>query len=836
MVRVITIASIAVLTVSISMLAIAYMSHGNGLYPLATASTANNKIREYTLEVRETTIEISPGVRVNAWTYCMDGQCTVPGPVLRATEGDRVIVHLVNKSSLQHTIHFHGDHNEVNDGFFQEVKPGETYTYDFIAGRPGLYMYHCHIMPVTQHIRMGLYGVFIIDPKDNPLPPAREYVIVKGEYDRKDILTPDPEYVFFNGYVDQYMDHPLEAKVNELVRIYYVDLGATPAYGFHIHGTPFEVYPSGIVSNPKLTVQTWEVSPGNAAIIEAKWPWEGRYPIHLHGIPEEKGTMGYIEVKKPNDNDIDGIDIVKTKSISMIGKQWELIKQLQKEDPNGRPTPAEEGSSSSNNTSTSAEFVHTNKVIMAKGAHLKSSPKKFDPAAIQVNVGDVVTWINEDVQTHTVKFKDGSFFATVMPNQSTEFKFEKEGTYDYFCTLHPWMVGTVKVGGGSSSNDNSSNISKGSSEQQQQEEEKEKKLDLSFIAPPALQEISDDEVKRAIENGAPVHEFTLVALETTIKLPNGQKYSALTFNGTVPGPTLRVKQGDVVVVTLANAPTNQLIHSIDHHAATISAVPNFSSVEIGKTKSYAFIAKQPGVFMYHCEGQDGLGMDQHILSGMVGMVIVDPVEGYTDYTVDNYVYYNGKLKKEEINVKGMAKEFQLIFSELYINKDGEYDPEAMFRHEPTYTTINGLPFGYDPAISKTPGAVPLHVRVGDHVRFFVLNTGDMPVNFHIVGEQIDRVVYGNHEVGRGLQTYVIGSADGAILDVVFEKPGVYIAVNHDMAALHKGQVAVIIVDDIYGNNLLGYKGANPANAVPPPGQNSITQDTQPYYAGEPLKI
>ena len=129
------------------------------------------KTREYTLIAEDTTLEIAPGIRVDAWTY----NGTIPGPTLTATEGDRVIVHFINKTPLPHTVHFHGDHPGKEDGVFEQVQPNGTYTYDFIAEPAGALMYHCHVSPVMQHVRMGLYGAFIVYPK-TPLPPAREYV------------------------------------------------------------------------------------------------------------------------------------------------------------------------------------------------------------------------------------------------------------------------------------------------------------------------------------------------------------------------------------------------------------------------------------------------------------------------------------------------------------------------------------------------------------------------------------------------------------------------------------------------------------------------------------
>lgn len=352
--------------------------------------------------------------------------------------------------------------------------------------------------------------------------------------------------------------------------------------------------------------------------------------------------------------------------------------------------------------------------------------------------------------------------------------------------------------------------------------------------PPAFAQVSPNDAAAMLEEGAPLKKITLVAYETEVTLPTGETTHRLTFNGTDPAPTIRVRQGDVVQMTMINHPNNTRIHSIDHHAATVSAVPNFGSVEIGGSKTYTFAAKQPGFFKYHCEGEDVLGMDEHVFSGMVGGVIVDPARGYRDYKITDYVHEDGELKQVRTTVDAKAKEFTLQFSELYINEFGEYDADAMYGHQPTYATINGMPFGYDPAVSKTPGAMPLHVAAGDHVRFFLMNAGDIPVNFHIVGEQLDAVTHGSYVQGRGLQTYLVGGSNDAIVDVVFDEPGVYAIVNHDYAALFKGQAAIVIVDDKDGKNALNYEGANPANAVPPLGPDSIEQETTPYYAGAPM--
>lgn len=434
-------------------LAIAVVLTGTGGYFTLDAESGDEKntdasskgnsrqpqLLEYTLVAKETTLEIAPGTRVEAWTY----NGTIPGPILRATEGDRVKLHFINETPMPHTVHLHGDHEERDDGVFQVINQGETYTYDFIAGPAGALMYHCHVMPVTQHMRMGLYGALIIDPEEG-VTPAREYVLVTGEYDTEDQLTDNPEYFFFNGYADQYWDNPLPVKTNETVRIYYVNMGASPAYGFHIHGTIFDSYPSGIWSNDPLKVQTWEVAAGNGAIFEAKWPWEGRYLFHIHGIPEERGTMGYFDVRDAPADAIDGVDVAKTKSVSMIEWQEELTKRLQKQDPTGVVKAS--SSSEMHNRIDASEKPHAGTVVIPENA-AADRDVTFNPEVLSVNAGETVTWLNQDVTLHTVDSSQEGLFSSGMMSQKRSFEhtFTEQGTYEYYCSLHPWMTGTVEV-------------------------------------------------------------------------------------------------------------------------------------------------------------------------------------------------------------------------------------------------------------------------------------------------------------------------------------------------------------------------------------------------------
>jgi len=423
-----------------------------------------SETREYTLVAEETTLEIAPSVRVDAWTY----NGTIPGPTLTATEGDRVIVHFINKTPLPHTVHFHGDHPSTQDGVFEQVMANGTYTYDFIATPAGALMYHCHVSPVMQHVRMGLYGAFIVLPKD-PLPPAREYVLISGEYDTQNQLNPFPEYYMFNGYADGYLTTPLPAKTNETVRIYLINMGLSPSYGMHIHGTLFQAFPSGIWANPPLKIQSWELASGNAAILEAKWPWPGKFAFHFHGIPEERGAMGYFNVTEPAANAIDGKDIATTKSISMVDWQTNLTKTLQNANPNATVTNSmvhprnnshgmmmeTENHKMHSPSVLSSNNSKTNEVSIVKKAATLGD-KAYSPNPIMIKAGSTVTWINTDNIVHTVtsgepnsanagQLFDSGLTALIMPSKSFSHKFLHPGEFSYFCRVHPTMVAEVRV-------------------------------------------------------------------------------------------------------------------------------------------------------------------------------------------------------------------------------------------------------------------------------------------------------------------------------------------------------------------------------------------------------
>ena len=371
---------------------------------------------------------------------------------------------------------------------------------------------------------------------------------------------------------------------------------------------------------------------------------------------------------------------------------------------------------------------------------------------------------------------------------------------------------------------------------------------LKFVMPEAFAAVDCAN----IEEGRNVVSFDLTGQSADLPVMGGSTYKAMTFSGQVPGPTLRVTQGDVVKMTLTIPESEPTPHGNDMHASQMSA-GNFGKVLPGESKTYCYVAEVPGTFKYHCSGVDVAAMDQHVLSGMYGITIVDPLNGYKSLLLEKTKVDGGKVVKDRQMMSADALEFTLQYNQLYLTEDGSYDQSAMFQHHATYNVVNGMSFGYvpneghnklikgDPAKNifvaqpwnsadlKQYQSQLLFVEQGQHARFFVENQGNEPVFFHIVGEIIDRVTQGSVVQAKGTETWLVGGSQGMIADVIFDEPGVYVAVNHDYAAIFSGAASVIVAGDPFGLNAqLGTSAqsyaellGNPSDAIPPMGKNSI---------------
>ena len=363
-----------------------------------------------------------------------------------------------------------------------------------------------------------------------------------------------------------------------------------------------------------------------------------------------------------------------------------------------------------------------------------------------------------------------------------------------------------------------------------------------------------------LNSGRTVVNFDLTGESHSLPMLGGE-YNAMTFSGQIPGPTLRVTQGDVVHMTLTIPGDEPTQHGNDMHASQMSAVPYMGAVNIGETGEYCYIAEVPGVYKYHCSGVNVAAMDQHVLSGMYGITIVDPLDGYKKLMVEKTALSGGQVVKDRQFYSGDAIEFQLQYNQLYVT-DGNYDMGKMMAHSTSGTVVNGQQFGYVPneihnllmfgdtsknifvaqpwnsMDLKQYQSQLLFMPTGEHVRFFVENQGNMPVYWHIVGEIIDRITQANRVQAQGTETWLLGGSQNMIADVVFDEPGVYVAVNHDYAAIYSGAATVMVAGlpltpinetatalgvvqgAVDAGSYAGVLG-NPSDAVPPAGDQSI---------------
>jgi nitrite reductase (NO-forming) len=269
---------------------------------------------------------------------------------------------------------------------------------------------------------------------------------------------------------------------------------------------------------------------------------------------------------------------------------------------------------------------------------------------------------------------------------------------------------------------------------------------------------------------APVKEFRIPITHETIEIADGVTYEGWTFGGTVPGPVIRVREGDLVRVTLVNE--SNMPHSIDFHAARIPMNVAFRSIVPGEELQFEFVARDPGAYMVHCGTPPVL---MHIMQGMYLAIIVDPRNGWGTKA---------------------DKEFVLVQSEFYAKQGatGVMGPDwtaAMDKHA-SHVVFNGKAFQYK--------AHPLMVDVGDRVRLFVVNAGpSLRSDFHVVGTIFDRVYADGNPANalNSVQTWTVPAGGGAVFETVFDAKsngeGVYAIVTHAFADASKGAVGLIQV-------------------------------------------
>ncbi len=247
-----------------------------------------------TVVSKDATVMVAKDVTMAAWTF--DG--TVPGRTLRVVEGDTVDFTLTMDPavSMGHSLDFHSAQTPPNVSY-KTINPGESFSWSFTPKYPGAYMYHCGTPPALLHIGAGMYGAMIVDPKEG-WPPAQELVFVQSEIYLADgengVRVPDitkmfgngaMDHVVFNGYANQYVEHPIDVRVGEPIRIFLVNAGPNVWSSFHVVGAIFDR--ACVNANPRnelFGLQSMSVGPGDGACVEFTLEEPGEYVAVNHAF------------------------------------------------------------------------------------------------------------------------------------------------------------------------------------------------------------------------------------------------------------------------------------------------------------------------------------------------------------------------------------------------------------------------------------------------------------------------------------------------------------------------------------------------------------------------
>jgi nitrite reductase (NO-forming) len=254
-----------------------------------------------------------------------------------------------------------------------------------------------------------------------------------------------------------------------------------------------------------------------------------------------------------------------------------------------------------------------------------------------------------------------------------------------------------------------------------------------------------------------------VIRDTVVQVSKGVSYRAWTFEGRVPGPVLRVTQGDSVDFTLVNHAA--MPHSMDFHAAQIAPNKYYVNVMPKDSIHYRFVAEVPGAFMYHCGTAP---VAAHIANGMYGALIVDPR-----------------------TPRPPARELVFVQSEFYMTPDPSTAPRALswdrlLSLAPDFVTFNGRAAQY--------AEHPITVKVGELLRLYLVNAGPNRMSsFHVVGGIFDRVFVDGSQASplAGVQTVGVPVGGGSIFEIRLKEPGEYPFVTHAFADATKGGVGIL---------------------------------------------
>ena len=278
-----------------------------------------------------------------------------------------------------------------------------------------------------------------------------------------------------------------------------------------------------------------------------------------------------------------------------------------------------------------------------------------------------------------------------------------------------------------------------------------------------------------------VVEVSLTTKEVIAEMADGTTINYWTFDGTVPGPFIRVQEGDTVRLTIHNDETSLHPHNVDLHAVTGPGGGAAATIVApGESKTFTFKAMNAGLFVYHCAfGNPGL----HMTHGMYGLILVEPKGGLPPVDKEFYV-----VQGEFYSEGGLGREGLQLF-----------DTQAYLDGKPQYIVFNG----------KTGALMDnMSANVGETVRMYVGNGGvNLISSFHVIGEIFDRVYREGDLItppAEGLQTTLIPAGGAVMVEFKVDFPGNFVLVDHALARVDRGAWGMLHVEG--GPDLSIYNG------------------------------
>ncbi|MFU8803942.1 MAG: plastocyanin/azurin family copper-binding protein [Bradymonadaceae bacterium] len=405
---------------------------------------------EFTIELHEGRTYLGQGVIYDG--FLTNG--SIPGPTLRAKQGDIIKFNVRNAGTVPHGASIHAAYTQTSK-YVGQIPPGETRSVTFRATYPGVFMYHCapggHAIPM--HVMAGQYGMIVIEPEQTYKleeelghPPDVSLYVVQHEVyaSGKDAVESNPAYAAFNGQPFRYVEDPIAVRPGDYIRIYYMNVGPNLLSTFHFVGLIWDyVYWQGHPEARLPGGQTVTAGPSDSFVIELRIPPdEGAYTMLTHVVGyATRGTIGLLVaeagIERPDVVLADGPSFTEAELTPLLEGAVRTIAPFK---PGSRELeyPVRYG----------ADIDEV--VVMIKG-------NSYNPSVIEIEPGTTVTWINDEVFGYmagefsgihnAVSTSAPEAFATPLlgHGEKASVTFTESGEYTYICTPHPYMQGRIIV-------------------------------------------------------------------------------------------------------------------------------------------------------------------------------------------------------------------------------------------------------------------------------------------------------------------------------------------------------------------------------------------------------